>query len=43
MFALYTTYFATTDRITPRARSRGKEQDFLCGDDGGIEGFRRSW
>jgi len=40
MFALYTTYFATTDRVTFERDLAEKEWVILlCGDDGGIEGF----
>jgi hypothetical protein len=40
MFALFTTYFATTDRVTFERDLAEKEWVILlCGDDGGIEGF----
>ena len=40
MFALYTTYFATADRVTFERDLAEKEWVILlCGDDGGIEGF----
>ena len=40
MFALYTTYFATADRVTFERDLAEKDWVILlCGDDGGIEGF----